>query len=301
MTALAKGEAYQPLRGLADPPALDGLMVLKPAWVGAGLDAFGVKVVSLFPGNAKRGLAAVQGLVALVDPETGVPTTIVEGATVTELRTAAVSAVATDVMAAPDAGDLAIVGAGVQGRAHLLAMREVRSLRRVRVWNRTPERAQELASWAAGLGIDVEVIGSLPDALAGADLICIATTSSEPLVDGDWVADGAHINAVGAFRPPDRELHSNAVARAHVVVDSRESALAEAGDLLFPIKEGLIDESHITAELGEVLLGARPGRGAEGQVTLYKSLGLAVQDVAAAQEVVRRARELGLGVEVSFP
>jgi ornithine cyclodeaminase len=134
-----------------------------------------------------------------------------------------------------------------------------------------------------------------------ADLICVATTSSQPLVDGDWVAAGAHVNAVGAFRPPDRELQSNLVARAHVVVDSRESALAEAGDLLIPIKEGVIDESHIAAELGEVLLGQRPARGGDGQVTLYKSLGLAVQDVAAAQEVVRRARDLGLGTEVAFP
>lgn len=304
LSALHAGTCHQPLRSVVQPPGLPGLAVVKPASRAGDRPAFGMKIVTLFEGNAAAGLDAVQGGVLLLDPATGVPLALVEAGAVTELRTAAVSAVATDLLARPDAGDLAVLGAGVQGRAHLRAMAAVRPLRRIRLWNRTPARAEQLAEAAAGwgLGAPVEVAASPADACAGADLICTTTSSPEVVLRSVDVADGAHVNAVGAFRPTTRELDADLVARSTVVVDSIESALAEAGDLLLAGAEGRIDPaSHIAAELGAVLAGARPGRSGAGEVTVFESLGLAVEDLAAAAHVVERARATGAGTEVAFP
>jgi len=303
MLAHAQGHAYQPLRMVVQPPGVPGLGVIKPAATGTGTDvAMGLKVVTLFADNPQtHGLPAILGFVALQDPDTGAPVAILDGAVVTEIRTGAASAVATDLLANPGAGDLALFGAGVQARAHLAAMAEVRDLRRVRVWSRTRSSSERLAAWAAGAGFPtVEVCDAPADAAAGADLVCTVTTASEPVLDGDWVAPGCHVNAVGAFQPATRELATNLVTRAGaIVVDSRESASAEAGDLLLPIAEGAMARTD-WPELGELLLGKGGGRTSDDEITIYESLGLAIQDVAAAARITSRAHELGLGVDVDF-
>ncbi|HEX9888969.1 MAG TPA: ornithine cyclodeaminase family protein [Nitriliruptorales bacterium] len=302
MAAFASGDAYQPVRMVVQPPGIPGLGVLKPAHVGGSFDAFGFKSVTLFPGNADHGLDSVQGFVALLDPRTGVPLALLEGGVVTEVRTSAVSAVATDVLAHADAGDLALLGAGVQARGHLEAIAHVRDLRRVRVWNRTEKRARSLAEWGAERSLLIEVCDTPQAAVDGADLVCTVTSSPDPVLEGDWLAAGAHVNAVGAFTPDTREVDSEVVRRADViVVDSRESMRAEAGDLLIPLEQGVLTEPFEPAELGEILTGARTGRASGDQITFYESLGLALQDVTAAAFAVGVAEAGGLGVEVAFP
>ncbi|WP_166353814.1 ornithine cyclodeaminase family protein [Phytoactinopolyspora limicola] len=299
MRALAEGSAYQPLRMAVQPPALPGTALLKPAQVGSPTNAFGLKSVTIFPGNTDRGLDVVQGLVTLLDDQTGLPLALLEGGVVTEIRTSAASGVATDLLALPDAGDLALIGAGTQARGHLLAMAQVREVRRVRVWNRSAERAHRFRSWAEDEGFDVEIMASVRAAVDDADLVCTVTSAIDPLLDADWLRPGAHVNAVGAFRPDMRELHTNVLQRAGVVaVDSRESALAEAGDVLIPLDEQVQLD---LVELGELVVGGHAGRDDDDQITVFKSVGLAIQDVASAAFIYEQARSAGLGVDVNFP
>jgi ornithine cyclodeaminase len=226
---------------------------------------------------------------------------IIDASSVTAIRTAAVSGVATQVLARPDAGDLAIVGAGVQAMTHLEAMQSVRSLRRVRVWSRSHERASRFAGRAGRrFGIAVEAVDDAASCVRGADIVCTVTASHEPVLRGEWLAAGAHVNAVGASQPDARELDTEAVLRARLFVDRRESAIAESGDVLIPIAERAIDLGHVLGELGEVLLGAILGRQAADDVTLFKSLGLAIEDVAAARHIHERAIARGTGTWVSF-
>jgi alanine dehydrogenase len=300
LLAFAEGSVHHPMRSVIAPDQLSGMLVLKPALVSGKTPAFGMKAVTLFPDNPKRGLPAVSGFVSLLDPETGHILALLDGGVVTELRTGAVSALATDELARPEAGDLALIGAGVQARAHLVAIAEIRELRRVRVWSRTTQRAAEFAAWAAENGHEVEVVSSAEAAATGADIICTVTTSAEPILRSDWVSPGAHINAVGAFQPAAREIDGPLVARAKVVVDSRESALAEAGDLLLAVKDGLIDESRFDVELGSILLGGTKVRTDPDDLTLFESLGLAVEDVSAAAYAFAEARRQNLGVELAF-
>lgn len=296
MAAHAAGQVHQPPRMLVRPPALDGLAMLKPAQVG---EAFGFKALTMFDGNRERGLETIQAFVALLDPETGVLRAILEGGVVTEIRTAAVSAVATEVLARADAGDLALVGAGVQARSHLLALAQVRDLRRVRVWNRTPERATEFTSWAAEHGFEVEACPSVRAAVTGADLVCTLTASPEPLVEAGWLAAGTHLNAVGAYTARTRELAAGVLGRAGVIaVDSREAAAADAGDLLLAQADGALPESFRPVELGELLTGVATGRTDGDQLTVFESLGLAIQDLAAAAFIVDRARADGSGADL---
>ncbi len=306
-TALARysaGEVVQPLRMVVRAPDRTNLLALMPAWTGpsagaaGGREALGLKAVAIFPGNPAHGLDVHQGAVTMFDPETGVPTATLDAATVTEIRTAAVSGVATDALALPSAGDLAILGAGVQARSHLEAMATVRPLRRVRVWSRTATHAQAFADWAGTrFGQPVEVCATPAAALAGADLACTTLACVEPVVEAAMLAPGLHLNAVGACVPSARELTTDAVAAATVIVDSRESALGEAGDLLIPIHAGALDPSHIAAELGEVLLGRHPGRTLPEEITLFKSLGLAIEDVTAGAYIQHAARAQGLGTD----
>jgi ornithine cyclodeaminase len=231
------------------------------------------------------------------DPETGAPLALMDAGAVTAVRTAAVSAVATDALALPGAGDLAILGSGVQARSHLEAMAVVRELRRVRVWSRTPAHAESYREWAAKEpGIEVEVVDTPAAALAGADLVCTTTAAREPLVEAGDLAPGAHVNAAGASFVDHRELSAEAVARAAFFVDSRQSALAESGDLKAPLDAGLVGPEHILAELGEVLLGRRPGRREEEEITVYKSLGLGVQDIMSGFAIAEAAAAQGLGL-----
>lgn len=299
--ASADGAAYQPPRTVLRPPqANGGFMFLKPAGVGGHQPSFGMKLITLFPDNPSRSLPAISGFVALFDPATGRPVALLDGASITEIRTGAVSAVATDLLAIAGAGDLAMIGSGVQARAHLAAMACVRPPRRVRVWSRTPASAERFARWADGQGHHVEVCPDVATAVDGADVICTVTGSRLPLLDADWVAPGAHINAVGAFEPDARELYGNLVARASVIVDSRAEAATSAGDLLLARQEGALSGPRDFAELAEVLAGRRAGRADDREVTLFKGLGLAVEDIAAAAYVVRAAMEQGLGIEVSL-
>jgi ornithine cyclodeaminase/alanine dehydrogenase-like protein (mu-crystallin family) len=290
----------QPLRTVVQPQGAAGLMAAMPAWAGPDR-GFGIKTVTIHPGNPARGLDTHQGTVTMFDRETGVPTAVLDAAAITEIRTGAVSAVATRALAPPDARDLAIVGAGAQARSHLEAMASVRRLERVRVWSRTHAHAKALAEWAGErFGPPVEVCESVADALDGASLVCTAVASVEPVVTGGMLAAGAHVNAVGACLPTVRELSADAVAAATVFADSLQSALAEAGDLVIPIRDGDIGHDHIVAELGEVLLRRHAGRTSPAEITLFKSLGLAIEDVMAGAWIESQARSRGLGTQASL-
>lgn len=277
LEALAREELYQPLRFVLRPPDAAGLMGFMPAHrAGAGA-AFSLKEIMVVSANPTRGLDAHQGGVLLHDGETGELRALLNAAPITAIRTAAVSAVATRALARREARTVAIIGTGVQGKAHADAMRAVLDEPEIRLWSRRDG-------------------GTAEDAVRGADVVCTCTTSAEPVLRRDWLAPGTHVNAVGASIPSSRELDEETIAAATLVVDRRESALNEAGELLIPG----FGEERIAAELGEVLTGARPGRTSDDELTVFKSLGLAVEDLAAAELVVRRAREQGAGVEVDF-
>jgi ornithine cyclodeaminase len=287
--ALAGGGAAQPLRGVLHLPDGSGSLYTMPGWLGDP-PALAVKMVGVFHGNRERGLDTHQGVVALFDAQTGEPRAIMDAAAVTAIRTAAVSGLATRLLAREDAGDLALLGSGVQARTHLEAMAAVRPLRRVRVWSPTPERRDAFVSDAAlRTSIPVEAVGSAEAAVRGADLICTVTAAQSPVLRNEWVQAGAHINAVGASTPTARELDGALVARAWLCVDRRESALAEAGDFLMARAEGVIGDDHIRADLGDLVTGRVPARGSPAQVTVFKSLGLAIEDVAAARYILERA------------
>ena len=291
LAALAREELYQPLRSVVRPPGADGFMGLMPAHRGGGKPAFGLKVVCIFPGNPARGLDAHQGAVVLFDGETGEVSAIANASAITAIRTAAVSAVATRALAREDARTLAILGAGVQAKSNLGAMRALHPWDRVVVWSRTREHAEQLG---------VDVAETAEEALRDADVVCTTTTSREPVVLRGWLKEGAHVNAVGSSIPTTRELDTATMAEATLFVDRRESTLNEAGDYLFPAGEGAIGPEHIRAELGEVLAGKAEGRRSPNELTVFKSLGLAVEDLACAQFLLERARELGRGSEVEF-
>jgi len=298
--ALARYSAatvVQPLRLVVRSLEGPGLLGAMPAWAGADR-GFGIKTVTINPDNPDRGLDTHQGTVTMFDRETGVPTAVLDATAITEIRTGAVSAVATQALAAPDARDLAVLGAGAQARSHLEAMAAVRPLERIRVWSRTQAHAKALAEWAGNrFGPALEVRDSVAEALEGADLICTTLACVEPVVAAGMVAPGAHLNAVGACLPTVRELDTEVVAAATVFADSRESALAEAGDLVIPIRAGDLAPDHVVAEIGEVLLGRHPGRTRPDEITLFKSLGLAIEDVIAGGWIESQARSRGLGTQ----
>jgi ornithine cyclodeaminase len=299
LAALQRGDMEQPLRFVVRPAAAAGLMGLMPAYRARPEPAYGLKAVCVFPGNPARGLDAHQGAVLLYDGETGVLRAAVNASAITAIRTAAVSAVATRLLARADARVLAILGAGVQARSHLRAMAVVRGFERARVWSRTPERAATVAA-EAGTPFPVVTAASAEEALDGADVVCTTTSSPEPVVRRAWLAAGAHVNAVGSSIPTARELDTETMAAAALFVDRRESTVNEAGDFLFATQEGAIGAEHIRAELGELLTGEVEGRRSADELTVFKSLGLAVEDLAAVEHVYRRARETGAGVEVDL-
>jgi ornithine cyclodeaminase/alanine dehydrogenase-like protein (mu-crystallin family) len=300
LAALARGEMYLPLRFVVRPPAAAGFIGLMPSYRGGDRPAFGLKAINVIPDNPRlRGLDAHQGGVLLSDGETGEPVAFLNASAITEIRTAAVSAVATRALARKGARELAILGAGVQGRSHLDAMAALGGFERARVWSRTAEHARKLAG-EADTPFHLEAVGSAEEAVRGADVIVTATAATEPVVRREWIADGAHINAVGACLPHIRELDTQTVADAAFFTDRRESAENEAGDFVLARGEGAVGPEHIRAELGEVVAGMADGRGGDDEITIFESLGLAIEDLAAADYVVRRAREEGVGAEVPF-
>jgi len=272
-----------PLRSHLETPA--GTLLQMPAFGEAGV---GVKLVTLTPGNAERDLPFINAVYVLFDPETQAPDAIVDGAALTALRTAAVSGLATRYLADPSARRLIVFGAGVQATSHLEAMLAVRPVERVTIVSRTPARAQALAEVARGLGVDVAFGG--PHDVAGADLVCTCTTSDVPLFDGDLLAPGAHVNAVGSYQPASRELDTVAMARARVVVEARDAALAEAGELCIPILDGAFGRDHVRADLTEVVRGAAV-RTSPDDITVFKSVGLAFEDLIVARAGVDASEE----------
>jgi len=293
LSDLARGRAWQPLRFVIRPPDEQTLMGLMPAHRSEPQRAYGLKAICIFPENPVYGLDAHQGGVLLCDGETGQLRALLDASAVTAVRTAAVSAVATRALAREDAKELAILGAGVQARSHLEALPQVRAFEKVRIWSRTPEHAQAVAAEAE---LPVEVAESAEAAVTGADVIVTATSSREPVLERAWLAPGAHVNAVGSSIPTARELDNATMAEAALFCDARESLVNEAGDYLMA---GLSEES-IRAELGEVLTGSAEGRRDNEELTVFKSLGLGVEDLAAAEHVYERARAEGVGSAVPF-
>jgi ornithine cyclodeaminase len=292
LAARAHGHTYMPLRSIMRPPEAAGMMGLMPAWAA---NQFSLKVVCVMPRNPARGLDAHQGIVGLFDGETGVAEAILDASAITEIRTAAVTAVATDLLARPDARVLAVLGAGVQARAHVRALRgggtaiqgggtAIRAFDEVRAY--APTRRLEGATACA----------TAEEAVRGADVIVVATNSRTPVLEHAWLKPGAHVNAIGASTPNAYEIEPETFAAATVFADSRESVENEAGEYRLARQRGLNHE--IAAELGEVLAGAHPGRTSETELTLFRSLGVAVEDLAAARVAVQTARERGIGTEV---
>jgi ornithine cyclodeaminase/alanine dehydrogenase-like protein (mu-crystallin family) len=302
LASLTRGEALNPLRSGYRLPGGKGLIATMPGGLGAAEPAaFGAKLISVFPGNHEVGLESHQGLVVLFDGEHGAPIAIVDAAAVTEIRTAAVSGVATRTLARENAHDLAILGSGTQAMSHIDAILAVRPITRIRAWSPTRARLEAFADNASTRGpVRVEPVASAQEAVQGADLICTVTAATQPVLLGEWLAAGAHVNAVGSSVASARELDSEAVRRSRFFVDRCESALNESGDLLSAIREGAVDESHIAAELGEVLIGSAEGRRAAEDITVFESLGLAVEDIAAAAFVAERAEPEGVGTWLEF-
>jgi ornithine cyclodeaminase/alanine dehydrogenase-like protein (mu-crystallin family) len=296
LVGLARGDFHLPLRPLVKPPGESTLLGLMPAHRSGERPLYALKTVAVVPDNPTRGLDPHQGSVTLYDGTTGQVVAIMNATPITAIRTAAVSGIATRALAREDARELAIVGAGHQAHAHLAAMLEARPFERIRIASRTYESARRLAAdWPVATAVE-----TAEEAVREADVICTVTSSAEPVVLGDWLKPGAHVNAVGACFAHARELDAAAVARASFFTDRRESAVNESGDYLLALEEGAIAEGHIKAELGEVLAGTAPGRVSDDEVTVFESLGLAVEDLAAAEYLERRARETGVGTIVEF-
>jgi ornithine cyclodeaminase len=296
LETLARGDAVLPLRNMVRLPDGSGILGLMPGYL-AKPESFGLKVVSVMPGNHGTPYDSHQGVVMLFGVKHGEPLAILDATAITAIRTAAVSGAATQALARADAGDLALLGSGVQARTHLPAMAAVRTLRRVRVWSRTHAHAEAFASSnrAASNGVAIEVSASAEEAVRGADLICTTTATKQPILEGRWLSAGAHINAVGACFAGSRELDTEAVRRSRFFTDRRESCLNEAGDFLIARAEGAIGDGHLLGELGDLFLGRVEGRRSPDDITVFESLGIAVEDLASAHFLLEHARRDGAG------
>jgi ornithine cyclodeaminase/alanine dehydrogenase-like protein (mu-crystallin family) len=295
----AAGELYLPLRSVVRPPQSPGFLGLMTAHRAGDAPVYALKAVAIFPENPRRGLDAHQGVVVLFSGEDGRVSGVVDASAITAIRTAAVSAVATRALAREGASTLAVLGAGVQAVAHIEAMACVMPLERVSIYSRRPEPAAQLAAATAERhGVDAGAAATAEDAVRDADVVVTATTAREPIVERGWFAPGAHINAVGSSIPTTRELDGATLATARLVVDARESTLNESGDLLLAVREGAVADGVALTELGDVLSGKEPGRTSADQLTVFISLGLAIEDLAAAELALRVAAVAGLGTEV---
>ena len=310
LIALAAGKVHQPLRTIIRPPDAKGVMGLMPSYMSGddmsgGISdhqaAFGLKAICVFPGNPAKGKDSHQGAVLLFSAETGELLAMMNASAITAIRTASVSGVATDLLARVDACNLAMIGSGVQARSHLVAMSHVRFIKRCRIASRHLEHAQKLSvEMRPDFSFALEPVETVEEALEGADLIVSATSAVEPIVRREWISAGAHLNVVGSSTPNAREVDSETMAAASLFVDRRESTINEAGDYLFAARDGVIGPNHIRAEIGEVLKGDKPGRTSLEEITLFKSLGLAIEDLFAAEYLYRKAREQKVGSWVEF-
>lgn len=297
MIALSSGLTRQPLRQIV-PLTEHNLFGVMP---GEAPVAFGAKLISIFPAAVALGRPSHQGLVALFDHESGEVLAILHASEITAIRTAAASAAATDALARPEAHRLALLGYGEQARTHALSMACVRPLSGIRVWGRSADRAARFArEMEADLGLPVTVCEDAKTAVADADIVCTLTAAREPVLLGEWVRPGTHVNLVGSGMVAAREVDDALVVRARMFADHREGVLEQGGEVVHAMAEGLVGPDHVLGEIGEVFAGRRTGRTAPDQITAYKSLGAIVQDLYSGWRVYERARAEGLGVKVPF-
>ncbi|MEM7116063.1 MAG: ornithine cyclodeaminase family protein [Chloroflexota bacterium] len=298
---MASGDVIQPLRWPMFLPDRSGLLGMMPGYLGGDVGMMGIKIVSVMPGNHGTKYDSHQGTVMLFEKENGRLLAIMDASEITAIRTAAATGLATRLLARADASDLAILGTGVQGRSHLAAMLAVRNLTRIRVWSRNADGSKKYAAWAKEkVGVDVEVMDSVKTAVSGADIICTTTAAPTPILKGEWLTPGVHVNAVGSSVKNTRELDTAAIVMSRLFVDKKDSTVNEAGDFLFPKQEGAVDDDHIVAEIGDLLTEANPGRRNDDEITLFKSLGLAIEDIGAAYHIYEKAlaQKKGLMVEI---
>ena len=301
LASLERGEVFQPLRTIIRPPDARGLLGLMPAYRQGEPGAFGLKAICVFPGNPALGKDAHQGMVILFSQETGEPLALMNASQITAIRTAAVSAVATRSLAREDAATLGIIGAGVQARTHLAALGCVRSFRVARVACRNRAHADELVrEMQPRVSFAIEAVGSNEEAVRDADVVVVATSAQEPVIKREWVASGAHINAIGTHSPQSREIDTATMAAARIFTDRRESLLNEAGDYVLAAQEGAITPENVVAEIGELVTGTKHGRTSTSEITLFKSLGLAIEDVVSAEYLFRKATAENVGTWVEF-
>jgi alanine dehydrogenase len=300
LMSLARGEAILPLRPVMWLPEKNGALALMPSYL-ANPASMGVKVISVFPGNTTTEYDAHQGVILLFETVNGRLLAIVDATSVTAIRTAAASGAATKILAREDANDLAIIGSGVQAKTHLEAMLVSRNIRNVRAWSPNSERLRDFVQRESKRhNIEIKATNTPEEAIRNADLICTTTSCKDPVVNFNWLSPGAHINAVGACVPTTRELDSNTIVRSRLYVDRLESALNEAGDFLIPKKEGVIDDNHIQGEIGEVFIGHKKGRTSRDEITIFKSLGIAIEDLASANFLYEQATSKNIGVAVEI-
>jgi len=294
---LSRKQANVPLRMPMEIPENNGGALFMPVYL-PSTKQFGLKVVSIFTENPEHGLPLIHAMVMVMDAINGRPLALMDGEYLTALRTGAATGLATDLLARKDAEVVTIFGAGVQGRTQLEAVCAVRAIKRAYIFNPTSQKAADFRNEMSDrLSIQVEVAEST-DVLSQAQIICTATTSTTPVFSNNDLKPGMHINAIGSYKPNMREIPAETVLSAKVVVDQRDVCLSEAGDLIIPLQEGLINKDHIYAEIGEIAAGNKKGRESEKEITLFKSVGNAVQDLAAASQVLVNAQKLNLGTEV---
>lgn len=301
MEDLSLGRVSMPPRGIVYGQNKLGLLATMPVYLPSS-QILSTKLVTLFPENESLGIPSHQAVVIAFDAKTGTPTAMLDGTSITALRTAAGSALATRLMSRPEAKILTLLGTGVQARTHAAAIAHVRRISEVRVWGRAAKKIDaQVNELTAKMGVRVRPVPDLKEAMAGADVICACTHAAEPVVKGEWLEPGVHVNSVG-LNGQGREMDEAAILNGLVVVESREQALAPApsgaNDLTWPIQNGLITRDHIHAEIGELISGTRPGRTSRDQITIYKSVGVAVQDAVATRLVLEAARERGAGKEI---
>lgn len=295
---LARGTAHVPLRPKIFLEKYRGVMLYMPSYL-SEMDALGMKVVSVYEENTQLGLPTIFAMVLLNDPKTGAPLSLMEGGFITAMRTGAASGVATKYLARKDASVVGVIGTGAQARTQLWAVCEVRNIEKVYAYDIILERAKKYAKeMSRRLNVEIIPVDSAESATRNVDILILATTAKEPVIEGDWINPGTHINSIGWMGKDARELDSKTVKRAKVVVDSREAVLAESGDIIIPIKEGVITADHIYAELGEIIIGNKPGRISDEEITLWKSVGLAIQDAATAKLAYERAIERNIGKDI---
>ncbi|HET9747254.1 MAG TPA: ornithine cyclodeaminase family protein [Chitinophagaceae bacterium] len=286
--SLAAGECLQPLRNIMRLPEGNGVLGMMPGYANK-LGVMGIKVITVFHANSEAGLPSHQGIVMLFDAKNGQPLMLFDALEITAIRTAAASAVATTLLSRKDSSTLAVIGSGEQARRHIEAMLLVRDIKQINIWSRNAENAKALAETSSSrYNIPITLSKDVRDAIMNAHIICTVTASKEPVVKGDWISAGTHINAVGSSTPMARELDSASIVKSKLFADCYESIFNEAGDFLIPKKEGVVTNDHVKADIGEVLTGTKKGRENNEEITVFKSLGIAAEDIFSAFHIYQK-------------